>query len=85
MRQYSSANRIVSTRVTTGSPFGSLTSGSSYKSILKNVVWFYWHFKRLDDTRGRFPSPWTVDESDACFIVRDKIGQALGYFGSVSV
>jgi hypothetical protein len=28
-----------------------------------------------------FPSPWTVDEdSDACFIVRDANGQALGYF-----
>ena len=38
MRQYSSANMIVSTRVTTGSPFGFLTSGSSYKSILKKMV-----------------------------------------------
>ena len=29
----------------------------------------------------RFPPPWIVDESnDACFIVRDKNGQALGYF-----
>jgi hypothetical protein len=28
----------------------------------------------------RFPPPWSVDESDACFIVRDKNGQALGYF-----
>jgi hypothetical protein len=29
----------------------------------------------------RFPPPWTVDElNDACFIVRDKNGQALGYF-----
>jgi hypothetical protein len=29
----------------------------------------------------RFPPPWTVDESNnACFIVRDKHGQALGYF-----
>jgi hypothetical protein len=28
-----------------------------------------------------FPSPWTVDEdSDACFIVRDANGQALGHF-----
>ena len=32
-RQYSSANMIVSTRLTTGSPFAFLTSGSSYKSI----------------------------------------------------
>jgi hypothetical protein len=37
-RQYSSANMIVSTRVTTGSPFGFLTSGSSYKSILKKIT-----------------------------------------------
>jgi hypothetical protein len=29
----------------------------------------------------RFPPPWTIDEAnDACFIVRDKNGQALGYF-----
>jgi hypothetical protein len=29
----------------------------------------------------RFPPPWIVDEAnDACFIVRDKNGQALGYF-----
>jgi hypothetical protein len=28
-----------------------------------------------------FPPPWTIDEAnDACFIVRDKDGQALGYF-----
>jgi hypothetical protein len=28
----------------------------------------------------RFPLPWSVDEQEACFIVRDKNGQALGYF-----
>jgi hypothetical protein len=29
----------------------------------------------------RFPPPCTIDEmNDACFIVRDKNGQALGYF-----
>jgi hypothetical protein len=29
----------------------------------------------------RFPPPWTVEEyNDACFIVHDKNGQALGYF-----
>jgi hypothetical protein len=28
----------------------------------------------------RFPPPWSVDEAnDACFIVRDKNGQALAY------
>jgi hypothetical protein len=29
----------------------------------------------------RFPPPWTLEENnDAYFIVRDKNGQALGYF-----
>jgi hypothetical protein len=29
----------------------------------------------------RFPPPWSIDEAnDACFIVRDSTGQALGYF-----
>jgi hypothetical protein len=27
----------------------------------------------------RFPPPWSVEETDACFIVRDKNGQALAY------
>ena len=27
----------------------------------------------------RFPPPWSVDETDACFIVRDHNGQALAY------
>jgi hypothetical protein len=32
-------------------------------------------------TPHRFPPPWTLEEyNDACFIVRDKNGQALGYF-----
>ncbi len=29
--------------------------------------------------RRRFPIPWTVEETDACFIVRDAGGQALAY------
>ena len=29
----------------------------------------------------RFPPPWIIDEMNAaCFIVRDRNGQALGYF-----
>ena len=29
----------------------------------------------------RFPPPWTFEEhNDACFIVKDATGQALGYF-----
>ena len=32
-------------------------------------------------TARRFPPPWTIEEyNDACFIVRDKSGQGLGYF-----
>jgi len=28
----------------------------------------------------RFPPPWSIDESDACFIVKDHGGQKLAYF-----
>lgn len=28
----------------------------------------------------RFPAPWPIEELDACFVVRDANGQALGYF-----
>jgi hypothetical protein len=27
----------------------------------------------------RFPSPWSVEETEPCFIVRDSNGQALAY------
>jgi hypothetical protein len=27
----------------------------------------------------RFPPPWSVEETDACFIVRNAKGQALAY------
>jgi hypothetical protein len=27
----------------------------------------------------RFPPPWSVEETDACYIVRDVNGQALAY------
>jgi hypothetical protein len=27
----------------------------------------------------RFPPPWTIEETDACFIVRDANGQAVAY------
>jgi hypothetical protein len=27
----------------------------------------------------RFPTPWSVEEQSACFIVRDLIGQKLAY------
>jgi hypothetical protein len=28
----------------------------------------------------RFPLPWTIEELDACFVVKDASGQKLGYF-----
>jgi hypothetical protein len=28
----------------------------------------------------RFPPPWTVEELDSCFVVKDASGQKLGYF-----
>jgi hypothetical protein len=30
-------------------------------------------------TGRRFPPPWSVEDMDACFIVRDHNGQALAY------
>jgi hypothetical protein len=30
-------------------------------------------------TPRRFPSPWSVEELAACFIVKDATGQALAY------
>ena len=30
-------------------------------------------------TPRRFPPPWSVEETDACHIVRDANGQALAY------
>jgi hypothetical protein len=28
----------------------------------------------------RFPPPWTVEDIDAAYVVRDRDGQALAYF-----
>jgi hypothetical protein len=33
----------------------------------------------MKSTSRRFPPPWSVEETDACFIVRDANGQALAY------
>ena len=30
-------------------------------------------------TQRRFPPPWSIDELEACFVVRDHSGQALAY------
>jgi hypothetical protein len=32
-----------------------------------------------DALTHRFPAPWTVEEQDACYVVRDRGGQALAY------
>ena len=34
---------------------------------------------RLMPSVHRFPPPWSAEETDACFIVRDHNGQALAY------
>jgi hypothetical protein len=34
---------------------------------------------RLTPSVRRFPPPWTTEETDACFIVRDANGQAFAY------
>jgi hypothetical protein len=31
-------------------------------------------------TERRFPPPWSIEETGACFIVKDAQGQALAYF-----
>jgi len=37
-------------------------------------------YRRSMPAARRFPPPWTLDENNnACFIVRDKNGQALAY------
>jgi len=28
----------------------------------------------------RFPPPWSIEELEACFVVKDASGQKLGYF-----
>jgi hypothetical protein len=33
----------------------------------------------LGERDHRFPPPWTVEEQDACFVVRDHNGQQLAY------
>jgi hypothetical protein len=34
---------------------------------------------RLGASPRRFPPPWQIEETGACFIVRDANGQALAY------
>ena len=34
---------------------------------------------RIASAARRFPPPWTVEELDACFVVKDSGGQQLAY------
>jgi hypothetical protein len=36
--------------------------------------------KDRDRIRLSHPAPWSVEETAACFVVRDRNGQALSYF-----
>jgi hypothetical protein len=36
-------------------------------------------FMRPKSDARRFPAPWSVEELDACFVVRDREGQQLAY------
>jgi len=54
---------------------GTATASDSTAPILTDLQ----QFDLLRD--GRFPPPWSIeDHNNACFIVRDNNGQALGYF-----
>jgi hypothetical protein len=33
----------------------------------------------MPETPRRFPPPWSVEELDACYVVRDNSGQKLSY------
>jgi hypothetical protein len=33
----------------------------------------------IDKPEARFPPPWSVEETDACFIVKDHTGMSLAY------
>jgi hypothetical protein len=33
----------------------------------------------------RFTPPWSIEEQDACFVVRDHNGQTLAYFAGARV
>jgi hypothetical protein len=53
--------------------------GSFPPDVLSNLAIRYHSSGQVTSSR-RFPPPWSVEEHDECFIVRDADGQALGYF-----
>jgi hypothetical protein len=46
--------------------------------FLSNLATRYLSSGRVISNR-RFPPPWTVEETDACFIAKDHAGQSLAY------
>jgi hypothetical protein len=53
--------------------------GSSFPpDVLSNLAICYHSSGQVTSSR-RFPPPWTVEETDACFIVKDGAGQSLAY------
>ena len=45
----------------------------------RNTVSCAGHSMKLAVPSRRFPPPWTVEELEACFVVRDHDGQQLAY------
>jgi hypothetical protein len=35
--------------------------------------------RSMPERTRRFPPPWSVEEAEACFLVKDRGGQALAY------
>jgi len=46
--------------------------------IIAAIVAVLW-FQIGAPTSRRFPPPWTVEELEACFVVKDRTGQALAH------
>ena len=46
-------------------------------------MFYSWLIDNDEESRipsRRFPAPWSVEELEACFVVKDASGQELGYF-----
>src|SRR5580700_8357546 len=52
--------------------------GSFPPDILSNLATRYHRAGGVISSR-RFPPPWTVEETDACFIMKDHAGPSLAY------
>jgi hypothetical protein len=58
---------------------GDLLDGFVLTVLIAVVIGTIYYATRLVKELRRFPPPWSVEETDACFIVRDRNGQALAY------